>query len=347
MKVVIASILLHFIMNSVSIADTPIKLKIAMDNFPPMSSKEGGFDLDFMESLADLYAWDIQILWKENVDGCLQAVRNGEADLAISGISITEERERLNDFTHSYFDSGIYAMLLKKSSLLSKKGLIAAWPTLRNALGALLVILIFFAHLIWIIERTGKQVGGFAPTYFRGVGQGIWWTLVTSSTVGYGDIVPKKPRGRLLAGGIIIVGITWFGLFISAMTSTFSTLTNESQILTLSDLAGKVVATKNGSTSEKSLRALTGVKILTFSEINDAYQALLDGKADTVMFDSPALMEIARHDKRVIIANRFFDEQKYGIALPTGSPYRERLNQGILTLKGNGRYDAIYAKWFE
>ena len=347
MKGLIALILLLVSISVVSPAGTPITLRVAMDSFPPMSSKEGGFDLDLVESLADLYDWDTQILWRENVDGCLQAVRSGEADMAISGISITEERERLNDFTHSYFDSGIYAMVLRKSSMLNKKGLVAAWPTLRNALIALLVILIFFAHLMWIIERTGKEVGGFAPTYLRGVGQGIWWTLVTSSTVGYGDIVPKKPRGRILASGIIIVGITWFGLFISAMTSTFATLTDDARIVVLSDFAGKVVATKGGSTSEKSLKALTGVQVLTFSEINEAYQALLAGEADAVMFDAPALMAIARNDKRVVVANRFFDEQKYGIALPTGSPHREKLNQGILTLKKSGRYDEIYAQWFE
>ncbi|MCP4848829.1 MAG: transporter substrate-binding domain-containing protein [Verrucomicrobiaceae bacterium] len=347
MKAIISLILLHLTMGAALPAAPPMKIRVAMDSFPPMSSKEGGFDLDLIESLAELYNWDTQILWTENVEACLQAVRNGEAELAISGISITEEREKLNDFTHPYFDSGIYAMLLRNNSLFDRKGLLAAWPTLRNALIALLIILLFFAHLIWLMERTGEEVGGFASTYLRGVGQGIWWTLVTSSTVGYGDIVPKKLRGRILAGGIIIVGITWFGLFISAMTSTFATLTDESRIVELSDFAGKSVATKNGSTSETHLKALTGVKVLTFSGIDQAYQALLDGKVEAVVFDAPALMAIARNDKRVIVANRFFDEQKYGIALPTQSPHREKLNQGLLALKKNGRYNEIYAKWFE
>ena len=34
-------------------------------------------------------------------------------------------------------------------------------------------------------------------------GDGLWWSIVTSSTVGYGDIAPKSLPGRLVAGFII------------------------------------------------------------------------------------------------------------------------------------------------
>ena len=38
-------------------------------------------------------------------------------------------------------------------------------------------------------------------------GDALWWSLVTVSTVGYGDIVPQTPEGRMLATPLIIVGI--------------------------------------------------------------------------------------------------------------------------------------------
>ncbi len=36
---------------------------------------------------------------------------------------------------------------------------------------------------------------------------GMWWAIVTASTVGYGDISPAEVEGRLLAGWIILSGI--------------------------------------------------------------------------------------------------------------------------------------------
>ena len=327
--------------------DAPQLVRVAMDENPPMSSKDGGFDLDLLTAMAELEDWEVQVVWKNNVQGCLESVRSHEADLAISGISITAEREELNDFSHPYFDSGIYAMISAERNAFRRKNLFAVWPTMRNALLMFLGILVFFGHLIWLIERKDESAGGFSRGYFSGVGQGIWWALVTSSTVGYGDIVPKLGRGRALACVMIIVGITWFGLFISAMSSTFSALLSENRIVNVGDLAGEKAATKKGSTSEQNLKEVFGVDVLTFNDINQAHEALLEGKASVVIFDAPALMELARKDNRVKIVGQIFPKQRYAIALPISSPIRESVNRALLELEENGKYDEIYNKWFE
>ena len=81
----------------------------------------------------------------------------------------------------------------------------------RNHLG---VVLSFAAVVIFM---AGILIAGLDPA-IGSVWDGIWWAWVTVTTVGYGDLVPTSPAGRLFAGLLILFGV---GLF-SLMTASFS-----------------------------------------------------------------------------------------------------------------------------
>lgn len=49
----------------------------------------------------------------------------------------------------------------------------------------------------------------------------FWWTLVTLSTVGYGDLVPKTEQGRFVASLLILFGVGLFGAISGFMASLF------------------------------------------------------------------------------------------------------------------------------
>ncbi len=63
---------------------------------------------------------------------------------------------------------------------------------------------------IWTLE---PEVGS--------VGDGIWWSIVTTTTVGYGDISPRTIQGRVLAGVLMVVGIGTIGMITSSITTYF------------------------------------------------------------------------------------------------------------------------------
>lgn len=50
---------------------------------------------------------------------------------------------------------------------------------------------------------------------------GIWWSFVTATTVGYGDISPTTPAGRVIAAILMIVGIGLIGSLTSTITALF------------------------------------------------------------------------------------------------------------------------------
>jgi voltage-gated potassium channel len=50
---------------------------------------------------------------------------------------------------------------------------------------------------------------------------GMWWALQTVTTVGYGDVTPSKPGGRILASFVMLEGIAFLTITTAVITSSF------------------------------------------------------------------------------------------------------------------------------
>ena len=59
------------------------------------------------------------------------------------------------------------------------------------------------------------------PTNFPSYGVAVWWAIVTLATVGYGDVVPKTPLGRLVGSAVIVLGVTFLAFLTATVTSYF------------------------------------------------------------------------------------------------------------------------------
>ncbi|HEY3189612.1 MAG TPA: potassium channel family protein [Solirubrobacteraceae bacterium] len=56
---------------------------------------------------------------------------------------------------------------------------------------------------------------------FPNVWIALWWSLQTATTVGYGDVVPHDPVGRILGALVMIIGVAFLSLVTAAIASTF------------------------------------------------------------------------------------------------------------------------------
>lgn len=65
-------------------------------------------------------------------------------------------------------------------------------------LGAVVTVVLIFGALMYLIE--GEESG------FTSIPTSIYWAVVTMTTVGYGDIAPHSPLGRIVASILMIAG---------------------------------------------------------------------------------------------------------------------------------------------
>lgn len=83
------------------------------------------------------------------------------------------------------------------------------------------VLVICLGTLMFIIES------GQPDSDFRDIGTSIYWAITTLSTVGYGDITPCTPVGRLLSSFIMLLGYTLIAVPGGIVTVSFINTTDE------------------------------------------------------------------------------------------------------------------------
>jgi voltage-gated potassium channel len=84
-----------------------------------------------------------------------------------------------------------------------------------------LFLLFLVSNLMYHIENETQ------PDAFSSIPETMWWGVATLTTVGYGDVYPITPTGKLLVGIISILGIGLFalpaGILASGFSETFNT----------------------------------------------------------------------------------------------------------------------------
>ena len=88
-------------------------------------------------------------------------------------------------------------------------------PSVRVATGVIVsataVVVAGSGILIWALDHDE----------YPNIWVGMWWALQTVTTVGYGDVSPTKPSGRIIATFVMLYGVAFVTIFVAAITSIF------------------------------------------------------------------------------------------------------------------------------
>ena len=81
---------------------------------------------------------------------------------------------------------------------------------LRTILAALIFFIFLFGYLFYVSEPN-----------VRNLGDGVWWALVTITTVGYGDITPVTTLGRVVASSLMLLGLGLIATITAIVSAKF------------------------------------------------------------------------------------------------------------------------------
>ena len=212
-------------------------------------------------------------------------------------------------------------MLVRYSPALQTLGRVVT-DEYRALLGALLVILIlllFASSGMYLIERHMQ------PDKFGSIPQAAWWALATLTTVGYGDVVPVTPLGKMLGGVVMLLGVGMIALPVAIIATGFSQESTRHQFVVTWGMIARVPLFGSMDYSEiaeitKVLYTRTfmpGAPIVRASDAGDAMFIIASGEAvveispgqhallkEGDFFGEMALLEHRRHKHDVVAKTR-------------------------------------------
>lgn len=109
LKTVSASLALTVAAGTVSAETLRVVTDPSFVPFEMMDQETGemiGFDMEIIREVADRAGFEIDLNTMD-FNGIIPALQTGNVDIAIAGITITEEREEIVDFSDPYYDSGL------------------------------------------------------------------------------------------------------------------------------------------------------------------------------------------------------------------------------------------------
>lgn len=306
-----------------------------------------GYSIDLLNLLSKECGFTYTVDEVPTMSVLIDEVSNGKHDIGVGAISITQEREKVIDFTHPFFESGLQVMV-------RGSGETGTWATIKKVftvellgvVGVLIGIILVISHILWFVERK-RNSESFPVNYKSGIGESIWWALSTLISGGCENKAPVGLAGRLVAFVWMLGAIGLTSFITASLASAMTVNTLSSDINGLSDLKGSAIATIAGSSAESYLKK-SGYNAVGEKKIEAAVELLEKRKVKGVVFDSPMLnYYVATHPGSDLqVVGTIFENQNYGFALPLGSDLRKSINEALLKLQFSGALEDLKKKWF-
>ncbi len=303
-----------------------------------------GLSIYLLDQIAQKRGFDYT-LKEYSLQGMLDAVARGEADGGVSCTSITPERERYLDFSHSFFETHL-AIATNQSNpvanlldiFLSKK-FFKLIGIIFFISAAISIVLWFFEHKIndklYIAKNgPGKVIEALIPGLL----------CITKGPPSYWNLQTLPGRLLVVLGAIsstfIVAGIT------ALVASVLTTQQLKGRLNGPQDLHNVRVGSLQNSTSSRYLDKIE-VAYKGYDSVNAMLIDLEAEQIDAVVEDAPVLQYLLKKGhaedkfKKIVVLPAVFEKQNYGMVLPEEHRMHEELNRVLLEVRREPGWQAI------
>lgn len=313
------------------------ELSIGIKEAKPFAYQENGkwkgISVELIQQLSKNAGFTYKFVISDSITGLLDSTAQGKVDMSIAAISLTADREKTIDFSHKYFTTSLGILSKTKSSWIDT----TLW-----VMSKVIFVLVGFIISLYIVGYIINKIDG--NDNIKNSHDGAWWALVTFTTTGYGDLVPKTNKGKVIAAIWMVASLFLLSAFTGYIASALTVKKLTDTPVTLSKLYNAKVVVVGGSTAQQRLISL-GIKHKTVSNLEIALEVFKAGQADAVMHDDAMLSYAAKSMPNVVVWPVENSNEDYGIILPEKSKLTERVNFGILQILASPTWKAIRSQY--
>jgi polar amino acid transport system substrate-binding protein len=328
-------------------------LRIAVYDVPPYGytnpdSSMSGISVDLWRRIAERLERQFKLIPVADMESILSGLEQGHFDAAIGAITITSEREKRVDFSYPAHRSGVAVALRRdKGTLSALRSYGAATTELSPLIFGSLAMLIFIGVMMWVIERRHPSAKGSESSVVT-LRDGLYWAIVTMTTVGYGDKTPKSTTGRVIAVSWMFASLVWVSLLSTSLVSRLTAERVEARELASTiDLAKKNLAAVTQSSGAEYLDE-HHLGYTKFNNLPDALDSLADGKSDAVVNSVGALQYLIskRHANTEEMPQGLLAPAYMAIALPEHSPLKRPIDEALLKITSDPEWISLEERFF-
>ena len=320
------------------------KVRVVVASCPPFVISEGG-----QLSGLGIYLWDqvasqigmeyelVEMPLGEMLGAISEDKAERNANVGISCLSITAEREKIVDFSHSFYET-YTGIAVREQGLMDVLGGFFANPAVWRALGIVLAIAAVVGGIFFALEgRINPKVyatTGPVARFFEALVVGV--LFVTRGPLKYYDF--QTTTARFLSAFLAIGGTFLIAGVTALLASAFTVESLRSQVSGLDDLKKFRVAALEASTSSAFLRT-NGIPHQTREDLETMMNDLEQRGLDAIVADEAFLKYAINkgreqgHYQELSVLPYEFDTQNYGFALEHESRLKESVNRALLLVR--------------
>lgn len=205
----------------------------------------------------------------------------------------------------------------------------------------IIIVMVIMGTIFWLLESR-RNSEKFPRNPLKGIGEGIWYCLVTFTTVGYGDIIPKTLWGRLLAMFWMIVSMFLFSAFIATVSSELTVAKSHSAaVFTLSHLKHARISYVSPNSRIYRFIHHIGGKPVARKNLVVALSDLTAGRSAVVMANYLVLKQYLNNhpSAQILLVDKQFDAVTYPFAILSSSHIDQTMPRVLYSAFTSGSTD--------